>query len=91
MVFITKKTILYVVELTVPFQNIIQKAHDRDRKAKKYTDLVSDILNNGFTCDLTSFEMDHVDSLPLKTTGTSKKSSLLLIPVRESQLGAFCP
>ena len=71
MVFITKKAILYLVELNVPFQNILQKAHDR--KAKKYRELVSDILDNGFTCEMTFFEMDHVDSLPLKTTGTLKK------------------
>ena len=46
---------IHLVELTVPFENNIQKAHDR--KAQKYRDLVSDILDNGFTCDLTCFEI----------------------------------
>ena len=39
----------------MPFEKNIQKAHDR--KAQKYRDLVSDILDNGFTCDLTCFEI----------------------------------
>ena len=46
---------IHLVELTVSFENNIQKAHDC--KAQKYRDLVSDILDNGFTCDLTCFEI----------------------------------
>ena len=56
MVFYNKKdNTVHLVELTVPFEKNIQKAHDR--KAQKYRDLVSDILDNGFTCDLTCFEI----------------------------------
>ena len=56
MVFYNKKdNTIHLVELTVPFENNIQKAHDR--KAQKYRDLVSDILDNGFICDLTCFEI----------------------------------
>ena len=56
MVFYNKKdNTIHLVELTVPFEKNIQKAHDR--KAQKYRDLVSDILDNGFTCDLTCFEI----------------------------------
>ena len=50
-----KDNIIHLVELTVPFESNIQKVHDR--KAKKYRDLVSDILDNEFTCDLTCFEI----------------------------------
>ena len=46
---------IHLVELTVPFEANIQKAHDR--KAQKYRDLVCDISDNGFTCDLTCFEV----------------------------------
>ena len=46
---------IHLVELTVPFEANISKAHDR--KHKKYLDLVSDITDNGFTCDLTCFEV----------------------------------
>ena len=44
---------IHLVELTVPFETNINKAHDR--KHKKYLDLVSDIADNGFICDLTCF------------------------------------
>ena len=46
---------IHLVELTVPFETNIIKAHDR--KQKKYLDLVSDIEDNGFICDLTCFEV----------------------------------
>lgn len=46
---------IHLIELTAPFETNIQKAHDR--KTQKYGDLVSDILENGFTCDLTCFEI----------------------------------
>ena len=46
---------VHLVELTVPFETNISKAHDR--KHKKYLDLVSDIEDNGFTCDLTCYEV----------------------------------
>ena len=46
---------IHLVELTVPFETNINKAHDR--KLKKYLDLVSDIADNGFICDLTCFEV----------------------------------
>ena len=46
---------IHLVELTVPFETNIHKAHDR--KHKKYLDLVSDIADNGFICDLTCFEV----------------------------------
>ena len=46
---------IHLVELTVPFETNINKAHDR--KHKKYLDLVSDIADNGFICDLTCFEV----------------------------------
>lgn len=51
----TKEKSIHLVELTVPFETNIKKAHDR--KHKKYIDLVSDISDNGFTCDLTCFEV----------------------------------
>ena len=46
---------IHLVELTVPFETNISKAHER--KQTKYLDLVSDISDNGFTCDLTCFEV----------------------------------
>ena len=46
---------IHLIELTVPFETNIQKAHDR--KSSKYENLVSDISDNGFTCDLTCFEI----------------------------------
>jgi hypothetical protein len=46
---------IHLVELTVPFESNITKAHDR--KSKKYLDLVADIEDNGFACDLTCFEV----------------------------------
>ena len=46
---------IYLVELTVPFEQNITKAHDR--KQEKYLGLVSDIVDNGFACDLTCFEV----------------------------------
>ena len=45
---------IHLVELTVPFETNISIPHDR--KHKKYLDLVSDITDNGFICDLTCFE-----------------------------------
>ena len=53
--FTTKRTILYTWLSWQCHLKNIQKAHDR--KAQKYRDLVSDILDNGFTCDLTCFEI----------------------------------
>ena len=53
--FEKKDNNIHLIELTVPFENNIQKAHDR--KAQKYRDLVSDILDNGLTCDPICFEI----------------------------------
>ena len=54
--FLNKKdNTVHLVELTVSFENNIQKAHDC--KAQKYSNLVSNILENGFICDLTCFQV----------------------------------
>ena len=87
MVFYNKKdNTIHLVELTVPFETNIQKAHDR--KAQKYRDLVSDIF---FIMDSPVIwlvlKLDHVASLPLKISGTLTKSSLLLIPSHLSHSG----
>ena len=46
---------IHLIELTAPFDTNVQKAHDF--KTRKYRDLVSDITDNGFTCDLTCIEI----------------------------------
>ena len=54
-IFNKQRKSIHLVELTVPFEPNIAKAHDR--KQGKYLDLVSDITDNGFACDLTCFEV----------------------------------
>jgi tetrahydromethanopterin S-methyltransferase subunit H len=51
----------------VPFEANINKAHDR--KHKKYLDLVSDIADNGFICDLTCFEVGSRGLITSKNAG----------------------
>ena len=57
---------IYLVELTVPFESNVSKAHDR--KHKKYLGVVSDINDNGFICDL--MWTRDVDSLHRKMLDT---------------------
>jgi len=54
-IVIQNEETIHLVELTVPFETNIQKAHAR--KTQKYSDLVSDISDNGFNCDLTCLEV----------------------------------
>ena len=93
MFFYNKKdNTIHLVELTVPFKNNIQKA--QDRKAQKYTDLVSDILDNGSTCNLTCFEITSRSLITSENIRNIDKSSLLLIPSCLSHSGrnsAMCP
>ena len=51
----TKKKFVHLVELTVPFEHNISKAHER--KTHKYADLVLDISQNGYNCNLTCIEI----------------------------------
>ncbi|XP_072021768.1 uncharacterized protein [Amphiura filiformis] len=66
----TEKKYAHLVELTVPFEQNISKAHER--KTQKYTDLISDISGNGFTCNLTCIE---IGSRGLVTPDTTKRIS----------------
>ena len=54
-IFNTIKKSVYLVELTVPFEQNISKAHKR--KAHKYADLVLDISKNGYNCNLACIEI----------------------------------
>ena len=47
----TKKKFVHLSELTVPFEHYIYKAHER--KTHKYANLVLDISQNGYNCNLT--------------------------------------
>ena len=51
----TGKKAVHLAELTVPFEHNITKAHER--KTLKYTDLVSDITDNGYDCNITCTEI----------------------------------
>ena len=66
----TKKKSVHLLELTVPFEENISKAHER--KHIKYTDLVSDITDTGYKCDLICFE---IGSRGLITPETNKRIS----------------
>ena len=46
---------LYIIELTVPFEPNIKKAHEY--KLNKYTSLVNDITNNNFEVSLLALEV----------------------------------
>ena len=68
----TKNNSVHLVELTVPFEQNINKAHER--KINKYSDLTSDISDNGYTCDLTCIE---IGSRGLITPETIKRFSTI--------------
>ena len=66
----TKKKSVHLVELTVPFEHNISKAHER--KTHKYADLVLDISQNGYNCKLTCIE---IGSHGFVTPDTNKRIS----------------
>ena len=63
---------VHLIELTVPFEQNINKAHER--KTLKYNNLVSDITDNGYTCNLTCIE---IGSRGLVTPDTKERLSTI--------------
>ena len=72
---------VHLVELTVPFEHNISKAHER--KTQKYADLVSDITQNGYKCTLTCVE---VGSRGLVTPETMKSISEMFTYIKAKHL-----
>lgn len=54
------------IELTVPFEQNMSKAHDR--KHQKYANLVADISQNGYNCNLTCIEIGSRGLVTPETT-----------------------
>ena len=73
----TIKKFVHLVELTVPFEHNIFKAHER--KTHKYADLVLDISQNGYNCNLTCIE---VGSRGLVTPDTNKRISEIFSSIK---------
>ena len=73
----TKKKFVHLVELTVPFEHNISKAHER--KIHKYADLVLDISQNGYNCNLTCIE---IGSRGLVTPDTNKRISEIFSSIK---------
>ena len=75
----TKKKFVHLVELTVPFEHNISKAHER--KTHKYADLVLDISQNGYNCNLTCIEI-AIGSRGLVTPDTNKRISEIFSSIK---------
>ena len=73
----SKKKSVHLVELTVPFEHNISKAHER--KTHKYADLVLDISQNGYNCSLTCIE---IGSRSLVTPETNKRISEIFSSIK---------
>ena len=73
----TNKKSFHLVELTVPFERNIPKAHER--KTHKYADLVLDISQNGYNCNLTCIE---IGSRGLVTPETNKRISEIFSSIK---------
>ena len=73
----TKKKSIHLVELTVPFEHNISKAHEP--KPHKYADPVLDIFQNGYNCNLTCIE---VGSRSLVTPDTNKIISEIFASIK---------
>ena len=73
----TKKKFVHLVELTVPFEHYISKAHEL--KTHKYADLVLDISQNGYNCNLTCIE---IGSRGLVTPDTNKRVSEIFSSIK---------
>ena len=80
-----KKNTVNLVELTVPFENNTQKLTIVRLKNIETWFLIFWIMD--LPVIWLVLKLDHVASLPLKTSGTLTKSSLLLIPSHLSHSG----
>ena len=73
----TKRKSVHLVKLTVPFEHNISKAHER--KTHKYADMVFDISQTGYNCNLTCIE---IGSRGLVTPETNKSISEIFSSIK---------